>query len=1774
MLNTEEKYEILEKIYRSYSSIIFKAYGTETKEKVIIKTLNRELYDSLSLAKLKNEYKLLKKLQGDYVIKAYEFINVGNRFSMVIEDFGGVSLDRYLKTTQVGIRELLDIALKITKCLAYLNNKQVIHKDINPSNIVYNPDNKVLKLIDFGIASEFSFETMQALNPHKLEGTLPYLSPEQTGRMNRPLDYRTDYYSLGVTLYEMACAKLPFLTNDPAQIVHSHIALTPLPVHETNPLIPKTLSGIITKLMAKIPEERYKNANGILFDLDRCLKELDNNSNNEFALGLGDISDKLEMPKKIYGRERELANLLASYQNICQGNAKFILIGGYSGIGKTSLVNELHKPIAQEQGMFISGKYDQFNRNIPYSAFFQAVDQFCRYILAEPGIEIELWRKRILETLGSKGRLISEVVPRLELIIGEQPVLNDLTPLEKQAMFKIALKNWLLAISSPEHPVVLFMDDVHWADMASLDLFENILLDSAIKGLLFIGAYRDNEVNASHPLIRSLEKIKKKNGVIEFIQLGNLDNQAVVQMISEMVHRPEEEVVHLAKAVFDRTLGNPFYTIEFLKHCNEENLLYYEQSEMRWNWNETGIRNSKISDNVADYLIGKIATLPAATQELVTIAACIGNHFDIRELSALAGKDAGEIAKWLKPAIYEEMIYVLGKIEDAPSELQFRFCHDKFQQAAYQVLAEENKNVIHRNIARYYQGIEKPEDNSNIFIVAEHYSKALDILAAPQEMEQVIEIFLQAVQAAILSSSFEIARRYLELIMEIVPETLKRDNSFMFRIYVEYHLVLFSLAIFEELDDIYRKIEEISVNPLDLVDPCCLQLISLSNRSRYEEAFFLGVSLLEKLGLNYPKYNLINAVKLEIVKYYKYERNGKIEKIEENTLLSDLISRAIAKLLNRIVPAGFFFNPIASYWAIMVNINQMVEKGITSWAVETSAELILALIALRNDFSKGYNLAKKAILIAEKNSFINEFYRIYHTYGLFTCHWYEPLENGIDYAHKSFRGNLQNGEFEFSCYSFFTSQAAILECCNTVSEMSFEVEAALSFAAKMGNLFGLSSFVTFRQLVKALKGETFSYSSFNDPGFSEGLHLEEIQANAIGRGYYYIYRGLSAVLFGDSQTAFLLMEKALQVIPHMSGFYTTALHNFLYSLTICKTIEKMENSKEKDTLQNTLVENQAWLYQRAQDAPFNFLHLYEIVDAEIKISERKYGEAFRLYEKAMLGAKENNRPYHYALACELAGQRYLQLEIKETAGYYLKKAYSAYLAWEATGKTEAMKEQYPQFLFSGMDSKKLGLSSQDTVLTNSWDIKELSNSIDLKAVIKAAQTISGEIKKEKLLAKLMSIIIENSGGNRGYIILRDGKRWVLSAFAIVNGIVENFIDNQEILLESLETKLLLPFSLITYVVRTKEPVIIGNTLDDQFSLDNYFSGKTALSAICFPILSQNLLKGIIYLENDLLTEAFKQERLELLNIFAAQAAISLENSMLYAELEEKVTERTKQLKEALSKLEEQHEKLKSTQSKLVQSEKMAGLGTLVAGVAHEINNPTNYLCLSTMTLEKDLRNFNKEIIEIMAGNDEEIFRYFEDIFAKFQRSLKYILDGSNRIKTIVQDLRTFSRLDEAEKKEVSLAEALELNIRLVKTQYKKEIEFVTDFRTNRKIECYPAQLNQVFLNIIVNSCQAILQKQKADANKSLGKVRVVLWDNSKELVTTIEDNGCGMTEEVRAKLFEPFFTSKPIGQGTGLGMSISYGIIEKHKGKIEVESQTGEGTNVTIFLPYVIDFAQ
>ncbi|KOA19277.1 sensor histidine kinase TmoS [Clostridium homopropionicum DSM 5847] len=1742
-------------MYNSQCSTVFKALDVKKNQNVIIKSLNTEFDNLINTSKIESIYNLVKKLESEYVLKAYELLEFQNRLSVTLEDIGGIYLSQYIKKNPIELKELLEIALKITKCIKYIHNNHIIHKNINPFNIIYNKDKKIIKLLGFENSSEFSFETAEALNPNIFHDNLFYISPEQTGRMNRPVDYRTDFYSLGITLYELACSKLPFASFEPEDVVYFHIAKTPLPISEINPSIPPSVSKIISKLMEKMPEDRYVSALGIELDLQECINQLEEKGIiEEFELGKNDLSYKFEIPKKIYGREAEIKKLLNIFERAAKGNVELILIGGYSGIGKTALVNELHKPIIKNHGIFLSGKCDQYNKNTPYSALFNALDQFCTYILSDSEAAVKKWRERILDSLGKNAALLIDVIPKLELILGSQPKLKEGFLVEIQIKFSAALQKLLRVISSKRRPIALVIDDVQWIDAASLELFQKILSDNSIKGLMFVCTYRENEVDKFHPLIRTIEKIQKDNGKIEYLYLDNLNIFDITEMIFNIFNFNEEDTYGLANIVYEKTIGNPFYIIEFLKYCNKEKLLYYNEYEKRWSWNESDIRNIKSSDNVVNLLIEKIKTLPEATKELIFMAACIGNRFDIKILSAISGKSLKNVSKDLEPAIANEMIYVLGKDGLNSEKVEFLFCHDRFQQAGYFALSEENKKIIHMSIANYYETIEGLNNTSTLFLAAEHYSKILDCIKREEDVNRVINIFFNAAQAARCTSAFDTARQYLELIFDIAPDTIKNNQSFIQTIYNEYHLVLFSLADFEEVDKIYSIIEKITENPLKLVNAACVQLVSLSNRSRYEEAFILGISILEKLGVSYPKDKLSDVVEKEIEKFYLYQYNGSIEKIKEKELLYGEKDNAIAKLLNRIIAAGLFFNPLSCFWAILVSANLMVEKGVTNWALEISSAITLALVPLRNDYYTGYKFSKEAISTLKKRGFNEELYRMYHVHSLVNCHWFEPLETGIYYAHKSYKGNLENGEFEFSCFSFFTSQVDILECCNSISEMQTEVEAAITFASKTGNLYSLESFVSFMQFVKALKGETICYGSFNDNTFNEEKHLNDINKNGVALAYYYIYRALSAVLFSDFKVAYILIKKAVPHLSHVGPFYIVALQRFIMAISICKVIEEVENLEEKQMMEKTLEEAQEWMYQRAKDAPFNFKHLYDIVCAEIKALEGKYDEAFKLYEKAIVEAEKNKRPYHYALICEIIGQKYLRLGINKTASFYIKEAYSRFLDWGAVGKAKWMKEKYTDILFFNTNSQYLSVGCNTL------------NCIDLKAIIKVSQTISREIERKKLLEKLMKIVMQNSGSTMGHILLKDKNSLVLLVSGRLNFSFEVIIEHRELNFDNKKTKAILPASIVNYVATTKEEVIIDNISRSQFAYDSYFESNSIKSVLCMPILQQNTLKGVLYLENDILSGAYTKNNIEVFKIIASQAAISIENAFLYNKLENKVKERTFQLEETIEKLKETNTALEkeiinriATEKALKESERQISYTKeydkikmeFLANISHELRTPINVIFSALQMHEYKLKHCSYE------NAHKDCFKYGNTMKQNCYRLLRLI----NNLIDITKIDTGYFDLNEINIDIISLIEDITLSVADYVENKGLSLIFDTDVE-EKVIACDPEKIERIILNLLSNA---------AKFTPKGGNIMVIIEDGVESIFIRVKDNGRGIPKEKLNSIFERFvqvdksFTRDH--EGSGIGLSLVKALVELHGGTISVNSTEGCGTEFIISIP-------
>lgn len=1493
MAITKEIYEINKCIYSSKNYVIYEATNTLDNKPVIVKTINVEIFDLSILARLKNEYNLISKIKSNFVVKVIDYIKIKDNFYIVMEYCEGIPLSEYIIKHKISIKEFLYVAIKIVEGLRDIHKNGIIHKDINPSNIIYDPKNRKVKIIDFGIATEFSFEKPQELNLNSFDGTLYYISPEQTGRMNRSIDFRTDFYSLGVTFYEMLCGSHPFESESPTEIIFSHIAKTPPSAIESNIKVPVMLSKIISKLLSKMPEDRYANADGILYDLNKCLHMITNEGKiQEFDIGMGDYSDRFEIPKKLYGRESEISSLNEIYGNVVNNGKSLIAIGGYSGVGKTHLVNELHKPIVNSRGIFISGKFDQYQRNVPYYAFFKAINMFCDYILSESENSIKNWKSRLGIALQKDGNLLVDKVPRLALLVGEQPKLINLSPLEERTKFKIVIQNFLMTIASERHPLVMFIDDIHLADKGSLEIIEDIMGNDRIRGLLIVACYRDNEVDNEHSLIHSLRKIENSSENVKRMSLGGLNFTSVVEMIEDTIHCCKSECSKLAEIVYKKTNGNPFYIKQFLKFCYENGFIYFDLKHKTWQYDIAEVQNCPAEENVIEFLLRNMDQLSSETQKLLSFGACIGQRFGMKMLTNISGKDKDVILSVLKSAVKLEIIYPFQNKEGEKIETEFHFSHDRFQQAFYTILSEKERSNIHYNIAKYYENtrIEKSNNAEELFFIADNYCKAISLIDSEFEKRRVEGILQKAAHSASLLSAYDTAVRFLEQIICGFSDNNKIDRDFIFSVYSQYHEALYSLVRYDKADEIYKLLEKLADEPIVLTGSCCLQAISLSNHGRYGDAFMLGIELLEKLGVHYPYSDLEHVINKEIDEYYDQLSKGNFMGIEEEA--KDAKEHAIGKLLNRITAAGFFYNPMCSFWAIITNAKRILKNGYTPGGLQIYASLIMLLAPFKNDYRLAYSAARKAMKLAEKKQYKNELFRVYHVFSLFNCHWFKDVRNSIPYARESFRGNVEVGDFEFACFSYFTTQQAILETCKSVSEIHDETDAAIAFANKTDNRHALGTYISYKQLCKAIKGETLLEGSFDDENFKEQNHIEEFSGNLMALCYFYILRALSAVIYCDYDTAFILTEKSVPLIPSITGFYPVALHNFLHSLSMCKRIENNNcTGDEKHSLLEKIKLNQKWLNDRANDAPVNFSHLYDTIKAEIAIIEGESLEAVMSYEKAADKAKNNKRYYHYALICELTAMYRIKLNIKRAATVYLKESYLAFLSWGAKGKTEQMKQKYRDILFS-----ETFISMYDNNLINTHSLTlSHTDSVDLNSVIKASQAISSEIEIESILEKLIYVLLENSGAQNIYFLTKkDFCYEILGEGHSVDGIVK--------ILQGCVTNMnCIPTKIIDYVARTHEIVILDNAVDSlEYGNDEYIRAHKCKSVMSMPVLSKGELKGVLYFENNLVEGAFSKNHVVILKAIASQLAISLENAYLYNNLRELVEEKTRELREEIN----------------------------------------------------------------------------------------------------------------------------------------------------------------------------------------------------------------------------------------------------------------------------------
>ena len=1555
-------YEVLEKLYESNRSLVYRATGMAEPRSVILKLMQADYPTLEELGRYRLEYDILNRLSGDGIIQAYALAAHQNGLVLVLEDFWGESLKSVLRDRRLSLMSFLELAIALTDSLGRVHASDVIHKDINPANILLNPTSGQVKLIDFGNATVLSRENPTIRSPNVLEGTLPYLSPEQTGRMNRALDYRTDFYSLGATFYELLTGAPPFVVADAMELIHCHLAKQPEPPDRyatANAPIPQPVSALVMKLLAKNAEDRYQSAYGIKADLQYCLEQLRRTGTiDPFVLAQQDASGKFQIPQKLYGRNAEVAQLLAAFERVAgeqkvegrrreaeargareagereaeeqeskensthtshrssnpaqsatptfstpqSRRSELMLVAGYSGVGKSALVSEIYKPITRQKGYFITGKYDQFQRNVPYSALIQAFQELIRQLLTESQDQIDRWRSHLLEALGHNGQIVIDVIPEMALIIGEQPAVPQLGARETQNRFNLVFQKFIKVFTQPEHPLVLFLDDLQWADSASLKLLNLLLAAPGSRNLLVLGAYRSNEVNASL-LTKTIEEIRKAGVPFTQIELSPLALPTLTQLIVDTFGDVATAAL-LAELVLQVTGGNPFFINEFLKSLYEEGLLNFDEQRGVWHWDLTQIRAASIPDNVVELMTGKLQKLSFRTQRALKLASCIGNQFDLRTLAIISKQSQAAIAADLRESVQEGLILPLGdnykfvNLEAQSSdvlELGFKFLHDRVQQVAYALIPETDKQGIHREIGQLLLTHTRPEAREEkLFDIVNQLNIGISLTTVRSQREELATLNLMAGKKAKDSAAYETAVRYLLTGIDLLgAESWQQQYPLTLELHEAAAEAAYLNGDFPETERLVERILHQAKNVLDCVQAYQVRAGAYTAQNNMDGALDTIITAMERLGEPIPRNPSRLRVGLELLRtHFWVVGRRSTHELENLPPMTDPYKLAAIKLAGSAGLASVNVAPLLIALLALRVVNLMVRYGSSSMStVQGVAYGVMLRVGLA-DIEGAYRFGQVSLRLLDRLN--DRYYKTLTVIAYESCirHWKEPLRLSLPVLFNAYHEGLELGNQEYATLAisvYCIHQLFLGELLSTVVADFQEYASQLLRFNQEAIVYQMQPW---HQLALNLQNATAEPARLAGTVFNETELLPFFVENRLGIPLFYSYIAKAIWLYhsgdyaGSLQAANLAkpLEESAPVTP---GYVNRYFYESLACLALCSQASKPAQQRYL----RQVARNQRQAKRWARYCPDNYQHRHDLVEAERLRVTGHYAEAVVYYDRAIQGASDQDYINEVALGNELAAKFFISLQREKLAQLYLLDARHAYLRWGATFKVEALEATYPQL----RDHKPTSDPATTPTKTSVGSTSSRSGfELDLRTVVEAAQAISGEIVFEHLLATLLKLAMENAGAQKGCLLLSHGTELKIEA--------EGQIDRAEPILvqsRSLINTQALPVSIIHYVQRTRENVVLGNAVNDGiFTTDPYILQTQPRSILCSPILNQGNLTGILYLENNLAADTFTPERLTVLNILSAQAAIALENASFYRTLEQKVEERTVQLAQA------------------------------------------------------------------------------------------------------------------------------------------------------------------------------------------------------------------------------------------------------------------------------------
>ncbi|MGY8663377.1 AAA family ATPase [Bradyrhizobium sp. UFLA05-109] len=1419
-----------------------------------------------SLDRLAHEYALRDELDGTWAVRPLELTSDGARPMLVLEDKGGEALHRLLGAP-MDVGRFLRLAIGFAAALGRLHQRGLVHKDIKPANILVNGTTGEARLTGFGIASRLPRERQAAGPPETLAGTLAYIAPEQTGRMNRSIDSRSDLYALGVTFYEMLTATLPFTATDPMDWVHCHLARTPLSPADRLKEIPSVVSAIVMKLLAKTAEDRYQTAAGLASDLRRCLIDWEAGRRiDDFALGEDDMPDRLLIPEKLYGRTGEVEALLASFDRIVGGGPpELVLVSGYSGIGKSSVVNELHKALVPQRGLFGSGKFDQFKRDIPYATLAQAFQGLVRPLLSKSEADLAHWRLAFREALGPNAGLIVALVPEVTLVIGEPPPVPELAPLDAQRRFQQVFRQFIGVFARPEHPLALFLDDLQWLDAATLDLLDDLLTRSDLGHLLLIGAYRDNEVTAAHPMMRKLDAIKGAGGIVSEITLGPLASEHLRQLIADALRCEPERSAPLADMVHDKTDGNPFFAIQFIASLADERLLTFDHDAARWSWDLDRIRAKRYTDNVVDLMVDKLTRLPVETQQALQLLACVGSSAEFDLLEMLSRQSTEEMHDRLWEAARAGFVF--------RTEQSYRFLHDRVQEAAYMLIPENLRPETHLRIGWLLAAHTPPEEREKaIFEIVNQLNRGAALIASLNEREQLAELNLLAGQRAKSSTAHASALKYCTAgLMLLTDDRWERRRELVFALELLRAECEFLTG---ELTAANKRLAMLSIRAASAMERAivaCLRIDVHTTLDRNSDAVAVGLEYFRHLGIEWSAHPTQEEARSEYDRMQSQLGERAIEDLIELPLVSDPASLATFDLLLRLgLPARVTDVNLYSLTACR-GVNLSLERGNCDASCAFYSRLGVIAGPCFGDYQAGYRFARLGYELTERRGLRRFEAKTYQLFGD-VLPWTKHVKTGRDLLRRAVVSSNQSGDLTnavVSCSHLITN---MLAAGDPLIEVEREAERSLAFAQKAGFGFIADVIATQLALVRMLRGLTRTFGSLDGDEFDEIDVAHRLSTNpnlVVAECWYWIRKLQACFIAGDYAAAVEASSEAQRVVWTARSFFEDAEFHFYAALSravFCDDAPADQRQNHVDALADHHRELCVW----EANCPENFENRAALVGAEIARVEGRVLDAERLYEQAIRSAQDNGFVHNEAIASELAARFYAARGFETISRAYLREARSCYLRWGAAGKVRNLDQLHPRLTLDERASTPMGT------------IEAPVEHLDLATVIKVSQAISGAFVLEKLLETLMRTAIEQSGAVRGLLILSHADEPRIAAEATTGETIVVELRDEAL------TAISLPESVVHYVLRVRESIIIDDAAaNTPFADDPYIRQRHTRSVLCMPLLNRGQLIGVLYLENNLTPHIFAPARITVLKLLAAQAAISLENTRLYCDLAER-----------------------------------------------------------------------------------------------------------------------------------------------------------------------------------------------------------------------------------------------------------------------------------------------